>query len=135
MRRSARSRPHLACGLSPRNPSIVENERAATLEHPAAPTSMPLAGDIIIANAPDPVFVSDLAGKILKANDAVFALLGFRPDELIEQSLSSIISSEETRDFLGALREVVEREEDTLGTEDVATQVATALRADQRGVT
>jgi PAS domain S-box-containing protein len=63
----------------------------------------------LIKNAPDPVFVSDLEGKILQANDAVFALLGFRPDELIEQSLSRIISSEETRAFLAALREVVER--------------------------
>src|SRR5947199_7466236 len=60
-------------------------------------------------NAPDPVFVSDLEGKILQANDAVFSLLGFRPDELIEQSLSRIISPEETRAFLAALREVVER--------------------------
>src|SRR5881392_2964239 len=62
----------------------------------------------LIKNAPDPVFVSDLEGKILQANDAVFALLGFRPDELIEQSLSRIISPEETRAFLAALREVVE---------------------------
>src|SRR5712664_2591310 len=64
----------------------------------------------LIKNAPDPVFVSDLEGKILQANDAVFALLGFRPDELIEQSLSRIISPEETRAFLTALREVVARE-------------------------
>ncbi len=71
--------------------------------------SMTLGGDIIVANAPDPVFVSDLEGKILKANDAVFELLGFRPDELIEQSLSRIISSEETREFMAALDEVVER--------------------------
>jgi PAS domain S-box-containing protein len=63
----------------------------------------------LIKNAPDPVFVSDLEGKILQANDAVFALLGFRPDELIEQSLSRIISAEETREFTAALREVVER--------------------------
>jgi PAS domain S-box-containing protein len=68
-----------------------------------------LVADIIIANAPDPVFVSDLEGKILQANDAVFALLGFRPDELIEQSLSRIISPEEAREFLAALRGVVER--------------------------
>src|SRR6266550_4024228 len=68
-----------------------------------------LEADIIIANAPDPVFVSDLEGKILQANDAVSQLLGFRPDELIEQSLSRIISPEETREFLAALREVVER--------------------------
>src|SRR5438874_1633264 len=68
-----------------------------------------LDADIIIANAPDPVFVSDLEGKILQANDAVSQLLGFRPDELIEQSLSRIISSAETREFLAALREVVER--------------------------
>src|SRR5881409_3919607 len=63
----------------------------------------------LIKNAPDPVFVSDLRGKILQANDAVFALLGFRPDEVIEHSLSRIISPEETREFIAALREVVER--------------------------
>src|SRR5207244_3831063 len=63
----------------------------------------------LIKNAPDPVFVSDLEGKILQANDAVFALLGFRPDELIEQSLSRFISPQETREFTAALREVVER--------------------------
>src|SRR3989440_676134 len=68
-----------------------------------------LDADIIIANAPDPVFVSDLEGKILQANDAVSQLLGFRQDELIEQSLSRIISPDETREFLTALREVVER--------------------------
>src|SRR5204863_399997 len=68
-----------------------------------------LDADIIIANAPDPVFVSDLEGKILQANDAVFDLLGFRPDELIEQSLSRFISPEETREFTAALREVVAR--------------------------
>src|ERR671935_174739 len=64
---------------------------------------------IIIANAPDPVFVSDLEGRILQANDAVSALLGFREDELVEQSLSRFISPEETREFTAALREVVER--------------------------
>src|SRR5437773_8322449 len=64
---------------------------------------------IIIANAPDTVFVSDLEGKILQANDAVSAPLGFRPDELLEQSLSRFISPEETREFTAALREVVER--------------------------
>src|SRR5437762_11158256 len=63
--------------------------------------------DSLIKNAPDPVFVSDLEGKILQANDAVSALLGFRPDELLEQSLSRFISPEETREFTAALREVV----------------------------
>jgi len=67
-----------------------------------------LAAETIIANAPDPVFVSNLEGKILQANDAVFELLGFRPAELIEQSLSRIISPEETREFMLALDEVVE---------------------------
>jgi PAS domain S-box-containing protein len=63
----------------------------------------------LIKNAPDPVFVSDLEGKILQANDAVYALLGFRTDEVVEQSLSRFISAEETREFTAALREVVER--------------------------
>ena len=68
-----------------------------------------LAADIIIENAPDPVFVADLEGKILQANDAVSQLLGFRQDEVVEQSLSRFISPEETREFTAALREVVER--------------------------
>src|SRR5437762_1684894 len=68
-----------------------------------------LVADIIIANAPDPVFVSDLEGKILQANDAVSELLGFRKDEVVEQSLSRFISPEETREFMAALGEVVER--------------------------
>src|SRR2546425_521988 len=68
-----------------------------------------LDANIIIANAPDPVFVSDLEGRILQANDAVSELLGFREDELLEQSLSRFISPEETREFTAALREVVER--------------------------
>ncbi len=68
-----------------------------------------LDANIIIANAPDPVFVSDLEGKILQANDAVSELLGFRPDEVLEQSLSRFISPEETREFMAALDEVIER--------------------------
>src|SRR2546430_526109 len=63
----------------------------------------------IIATAPDPVSVADLEGKILQANDAVSQLLGFRPDEVLEQSLSRFISPKETREFTAALREVVER--------------------------
>ena len=68
-----------------------------------------LDADIIIANAPDPVFVSDLEGKIVQANDAVSQLLGFRQAEVLEQSLARFISAEETREFTAALREVVER--------------------------
>jgi PAS domain S-box-containing protein len=63
----------------------------------------------LIEDAPDPVFVSDLEGKILEANEAVSQLLGFRRDEVVEQSLSRFISEEETREFTAALREVVER--------------------------
>ncbi|HEV3479352.1 MAG TPA: PAS domain-containing protein [Gaiellaceae bacterium] len=74
----------------------------------SAPPSA-LAADIIIENAPDPVFVADLDGKILQANEAVSQLLGFRQDEVVEQSLSRFISPEETREFTAALREVVER--------------------------
>jgi PAS domain S-box-containing protein len=82
-------------------------ETAATDGRHAAPYGS-LVADIIIANAPDPVFVSDLEGKILQANDAVSELLGFRKDEVVEQSLSRFISPQETREFTAALREVVE---------------------------
>jgi PAS domain S-box-containing protein len=94
----------------PRSP-LAEGVAVATNGPPPAErTSQPgLVADIIIANAPDPLFVSDLAGKILQANDAVSQLLGFRQDEVLEQSLSRFISPEETREFVAALREVVER--------------------------
>ena len=59
-------------------------------------------------NAPDPIFVSDLEGKIQQANNAVYELLGFRPDEVLEQSLSRFISQEDVR-VLAALDEVIER--------------------------
>ena len=62
----------------------------------------------LIKNAPDPVFVSDLEGKILQANDAVSHLLGFRQDEVVEQSVSRFLGADETREFVAALREVVE---------------------------
>ena len=45
----------------------------------------------------------------MQANDAVYKLLGFRPDEVLEQSLSRFISPEETREFLAALEEVINR--------------------------
>ncbi len=71
----------------------------ADLREPLQPAkSRSLDADIIIKNAPDPVFVSDLEGKILSANDAVYELLGFRTDEVLEQSLSRFISPEETRE-------------------------------------
>ena len=83
-------------------------DRSATATADRAPAAGALAADIIIANAPTRV-VSDLEGKILQANDAVSELLGFRRDEVLEQSLSRFISEEETREFTAALKEVVER--------------------------
>src|SRR5256885_16623403 len=66
-----------------------------------------LNADIIIANAPDPLFVSDLQGKILQANDAVSQLLGFRQDEGFEESLSGFVSRAERREFIAKQSEVV----------------------------
>src|SRR5258706_3823195 len=68
-----------------------------------------LDADIIIKNAPDPVFVSDLEGKILSANDAVYALLGFRTDDGLEQSFSPFISPDENRLVTASLRSVIDR--------------------------
>src|SRR5262249_58387038 len=76
---------------------------------PGSKQHVTLDADILIKNAPDPVFVSDLEGKILQANDAVYELLGFRTDQVLEQSLSRFISAEETREFTAALRAGIER--------------------------
>src|SRR2546427_740982 len=68
-----------------------------------------LDANLIIPNAPDPVFVSDLRGRILLANEAVSELLGFRKDEVLEQSLSRLVSLAEAHELMVALREVVDR--------------------------
>jgi PAS domain S-box-containing protein len=93
---------------SPATKARRNGASAASAKKDGASTREVLVADIIIKNAPDPVFVSDLEGKILQANDAVSQLLGFRQDEVVEQSLSQFISAEETREFTAALREVVE---------------------------
>src|SRR5713226_8697702 len=90
--------------------SVVSTTMApARVNIPSTKSHGSLDADIIIKNAPDPVFVSDLEGKILSANDAVYELLGFRTDEVLEQSLSRFISPEATREFTAALRAVIER--------------------------
>jgi PAS domain S-box-containing protein len=94
---------------APVKSSAKAERNGASAKGNSAPAGEVLVADIIIKNAPDPVFVSDLEGKILQANDAVSQLLGFRQDEVVEQSLSRFISAEETREFTAALREVVER--------------------------
>src|SRR5260370_1372523 len=88
---------------------VLQTARVAPARLEGARATGAMDANIIIGNAPDPVFVSDLEGSILQTNDAVSQLLGFRRDEVIEQSLSRFISPEETREFLAALREVVER--------------------------
>ena len=94
---------------APVKPAAKVNRNSVSVDENGASAREVLVADIIIKNAPDPVFVSDLEGKILQANDAVSQLLGFRQDEVVEQSLSRFISAEETREFTAALREVVER--------------------------
>src|SRR5207247_5379162 len=63
----------------------------------------------LIKNAPDPVFVSDLEGKILQADDAVSYLLGIRQDELVVQSIARFIRPVATRAFTAARSRVVAR--------------------------
>src|SRR5207249_89645 len=92
-----------------RDPDSKDNRRIGILRDMRELDKARAYAESLIKNAPDPVFVSDLEGKILQANDAVSQLLGFRPDEVLEQSLSRFISPEETREFTAALREVVER--------------------------
>src|SRR5256886_1058825 len=102
----------MACSSIQRRSFVLDNIVPTTASESREHTSKShgsLDGDIIIKNAPDPIFISDLEGKILSANDAVYELLGFRTDEVLEQSLSRFISVEETREFLAALTEVIER--------------------------
>src|SRR5438094_1252061 len=89
-----------------RRPEVVTHPDVVKGDGRGAKWRGSLDADIIIANAPDPVFVSDLEGKILQANDAVSELLGFRKDEVVEQSLQRFISAEETRGIVAASDDV-----------------------------
>src|SRR5438034_3846374 len=75
-----------------RRPELVTQPDVAKGDGRGAKWRGSLDADIIIANAPDPVFVSDLEGKILQANDAVSQLLGFRQDERSEEHTSELQS-------------------------------------------
>lgn len=83
--------------------TMVSDTTSPRADSATARTRGSLDADIIIANAPDPVFVADPEGKIPQANDAVSTLLGFWPDEVLEQSLSRFSSPEETREFTAAV--------------------------------
>jgi PAS domain S-box-containing protein len=72
-----------------------------------AEASGSLDANLIIANAPDPTFVSDLEGTILHANEAARQLLGLCPGESLGQSLAHHMSDEDARACSAALREVV----------------------------
>ena len=61
----------------------------------SAPQSA-LAADIIIENAPDPVFVADLDGRFSRPTKPS-QLLGFRQDEVVEQSSHASLARRETR--------------------------------------
>src|SRR5207248_5171166 len=79
-----------------RQPTLDGRAQRASPEQPMNH----LDANLIIANAPDPVFVSDFQGKILLANEAVSELLGFRKDEVLEQSLSRFVSLDEARELM-----------------------------------
>src|SRR3989442_3310616 len=106
---AARAGPHYAAWRMALMASTLRSATTAGDDGRQSESRSSLDAEVIIANAADPVFVADLEGKILQANDAVSELLGFRPDELLEQSLLRFISPEEVRDFTAALREVVDR--------------------------
>lgn len=63
----------------------------------------------LIKHAPDPLFVSDLHGRILQANDAAAQLLGLKPDGLGDESLFRFLTTEDAAQLTSALREVVSR--------------------------
>jgi PAS domain S-box-containing protein len=63
----------------------------------------------LVKHAPDPLFVADLDGKILLANDAASELLGLKPDGLAEQSLTRFLSADETQTFISCLQDAATR--------------------------
>src|SRR5256885_2315158 len=53
----------------------------------------------LIKNAPVPLMIPHPPSSTLQPYAALFRSLGFRQDEVLEQSLSRFISPEETREF------------------------------------
>lgn len=58
----------------------------------------------ILRNAADVIIVSDADGIVEEANDAVFDLLGWKPDELVGRDLSVLMDSPLTEAHAGHLR-------------------------------
>lgn len=67
------------------------------------------AAESLIKNAPDPLFVADRHGTILKANDAVAQLLGLPAGDAVEQSMARFLFPEEMQNLTAALCEAAER--------------------------
>src|SRR5262249_45597843 len=66
------------------------------------------AAAVVVAGAPDPMFVADRRGRVLLANKAAAALLGVAPGESLDPAGGRFVSADEGRQFIAGVRSVVE---------------------------
>src|SRR5262245_48853229 len=78
-----------------------------TTNEPAAPR-VP-AATLLIAGAPDPIFVTDPEGRVVLINAAATALLGIRVDERLDPTGGRFLTPEAGRAFVAGVRSVLER--------------------------
>jgi len=67
------------------------------------------AATLLIAGAPDPIFVTDPEGRILLINPTAAALLGIRAGELLGAVAERFVSADEGREFVAGVHSVLER--------------------------
>ena len=64
---------------------------------------------LLVASAPEPVFVTDVAGRLVLANDQAIVLLGAEPGQPVERVAARVVSSDAARDLLAGLTGVATR--------------------------
>ncbi len=67
------------------------------------------AATLLIAGAPDPIFVTDAEGRILLINPTATALLGIRAGERLDPVGERFVSADDGREFVAGVRSVLER--------------------------
>jgi PAS domain S-box-containing protein len=67
------------------------------------------AATLLIAGAPDPIFVTDPEGRVLLINQAASALLGVRPGEPLDPGGGRFVSADDGREFVAGVRSVLDQ--------------------------
>jgi PAS domain S-box-containing protein len=101
-------RSKITCFIELAKKTAALRRKNAELEQAQKDLIRTKAVAILVKHAPDPLFVSDLHGTVLHANDAACDLLGFEAQDLLHQQVSRFLTAEDTSRFQSVLHDVIQ---------------------------